>query len=75
MLKQLSYVEIDFDGEVCALILLVSLLNSLEPMRAVFTDSLGYKFNFNDIRDHILAKKVSRIDSGEISSLSSDLNL
>lgn len=41
-------------------------------MRAVVTDTLGYKINFNDIRDHILAKKVCRIDSGEISSLSSD---
>uniref|UniRef100_A0A0D3A6Y6 Uncharacterized protein n=1 Tax=Brassica oleracea var. oleracea TaxID=109376 RepID=A0A0D3A6Y6_BRAOL len=69
--NQLSSVEIEFDDEVRALILLASLPNSWEPMRAAVSNSVGtQKLKFNDVRDRILAEEVRRIDSGEASTSS-----
>uniref|UniRef100_A0A0D3AR70 Retrovirus-related Pol polyprotein from transposon TNT 1-94-like beta-barrel domain-containing protein n=1 Tax=Brassica oleracea var. oleracea TaxID=109376 RepID=A0A0D3AR70_BRAOL len=71
IVNQLSSVEIEFDDEVRALILLASLPNSWEPMRAVVSNSVGtQKLRFNDVRDRILAEEVRRIDSGEASTSS-----
>ena len=48
--NQLSYVEIDFDDEVCALIVLASLPNSWEAMRMAVSNSIGNeKLKYNDI--------------------------
>ena len=41
--NQLSSVEIDFDDEICALIVLASLPNSWEAMRMVVSNSTGKK--------------------------------
>ena len=69
IVNQLSSVEIEFDDEVRALILLASLPNSWEPMRAAVSNSVGtQKLKFNDVRDRILAEEVRRIDSGETST-------
>ena len=69
--NQFSSVKIDFDDEVRALILLTSLPNSWEPMRVAVSNLVGSaKLNFNDMRDHILAEEVQRIDYGEVTSSS-----
>ena len=71
IVNQLSSVKIDFDDEVQALILLASLPNSWEPMRAAVSNSVGSdKLKFNDVRDRILAEEVRRTDSGEASTSS-----
>ena len=76
IINQLLYVEIDFDNEACALILLASLPNNWEPMRAIVSNFLGNaKLKFNDIRDQILVEEVRRIDSSEALIASSTLNL
>ncbi|PON33693.1 hypothetical protein PanWU01x14_350650, partial [Parasponia andersonii] len=76
IVSQLTSVEINFDDEVRALILLASLPTSWEPMRAAVSNSVGKgKLQFNDVRDRILAEEVRRIDSGEGASSSSALNL
>ena len=41
VVNQLVSIGIKFDDEICALILLASLPNSWEPMRAVITNSIG----------------------------------
>ena len=52
IVNQLSSIEIDFDDEVCALILLASLLNSWEPMRAIVSNFVGSaKLKFNDVNN------------------------
>ena len=59
--NQLSSVEIDFDDEIRALIILASLPNSWEAMRMAVSNSIGKeKLKYNDIRDLILAKKIRR---------------
>lgn len=74
--NQLSSVEIEFDDEIRALILLASLPNDWEAMRMAVSNSAGKsKLNYDDIRDLILAEEVRRRDSGEISGLSSALNI
>ena len=48
--NQLSSVEIDFDDEICALIVLASLPNSCEAMRMAVSNSIGKeKLKYNDI--------------------------
>ena len=48
--NQLSSVEIDFDNEICALIVLASLPNSWEAMRMAVSNSIGKeKLKYNDI--------------------------
>ena len=74
--NQLSSVEIDFDDEIRALIILASLPNSWEAMRMAVSNSIGKeKLKYNDIRDLILAKEIRRRDAGESSGSGSALNL
>lgn len=69
VLDQLVFIEIKFDDEICALILLASLPNSWEPMRAAVTNSIrNVKLKFVDVRNFILVKEVCRKDLGEVSS-------
>ncbi|KZV33428.1 hypothetical protein F511_38579 [Dorcoceras hygrometricum] len=76
IVSQLTSVEINFDDEIRALILLASLPNSWEPMRVAVSNYIDKtKMQFNDVRDQILAEEVRRIDSGEGTSLRSALNL
>ena len=63
--NQLSFVEIDFDDEICALIVLASLPNSCEAMRMTVSNSTGKsKLKYDDIRDLILSEEVRRRDAG-----------
>ena len=74
--NQLSSVEIDFDDEICALIVLASLPNNWEAIRmAVSNSTRKEKLKYNDIRDLILAEEIRRRDAGETSGSSSALNL
>uniref|UniRef100_A0A7N2LG47 Integrase catalytic domain-containing protein n=1 Tax=Quercus lobata TaxID=97700 RepID=A0A7N2LG47_QUELO len=74
--NQLSSVEIDFDDEIRALIVLASLPNSWETMRMAVSNSTGKeKLKYNDIRDLILAEEIRRRDAGESSGSGSALNL
>ena len=74
--NQLSFVEIDFDDEIPALIVLTSLPNSWEVMRMTVSNSTKKKkFKYNDIRDLILVKEIHRRDAGKTSRSSSVLNL
>ena len=62
----MSSVEIDFDDEIRALIVLASLLNSWEAMRMVVSNSTGKeKAKYNDIRDLILVEEIRRRDASE----------
>ena len=59
--NQLSSVEIDFDNEIRALVVLTSLPNSWKAIRMAVSNSTGKeKLKYNDIRDLILAKKIRR---------------
>ena len=59
--NQLSSVEIDFDDEICALVVLTSLPNNWKAIRMAVSNSTGKKkLKYNDIRDLILAKKIRR---------------
>ena len=59
--NQLSLVEIEFDDEVCVLILLASLSNSWEAMRmAVSNSARKSKLKYVDIRDLILSEEIHR---------------
>ena len=74
--NQLSPIEIDFDDEIRALIILASLPNNWEAMRMVVSNSTGKeKLKYNDIRDLILTEKIRRRDAGETSRSGSALNL
>ena len=64
--NQLSSIEIDFDDEICALIVLASLPNTWEALRmAVSNSTRKEKPKYNDIRDLILAKEICRRDASE----------
>ena len=53
--NQLSFIEIDFDDEILALIVLASLPNSWEVISMAVSNSIGKeKLKYNDIRDLIL---------------------
>ena len=74
--NQLSSIEIDFDDEIRALIILASLLNSWEVMRMTVSNCTGKeKLKYNDIRDLILDEKICRRDADETSGSGSALNL
>ena len=74
--NQLSSVEVDFDDEIRALIILAILPNSWEAMMMVVSNSTGKKkLKYNDIRDLILAEEIRRRDASENSRFSSALNL
>lgn len=68
ILSQLSSVEIKFDDEVRALILLSSLPTSWETVVAAISNSSGKeKLKSDDVRDLILSESTRRKDSGESS--------
>ena len=74
--NQLLSVEIDFDDEIRALIVLASLSNIWEAMRMVVNNSIGKeKLKYNDIRDLILVEEICRRDADETSRSGSALNL
>ena len=74
--NQLSSVEIDFDDEIRALIVLASLPNNWEAMRMAVSNSTGKeKLKYNDIRDLILAEEIRRRDASETSGSDFALNL
>ena len=57
-------VEIEFNDEVHALILLASLPNSWEAMRMAVSNSTGKsKLKYDEIQDLILSKEVRRRDA------------
>jgi hypothetical protein len=63
--NKLSSVEIEFDDEIRALIVLASLPNSWEAMRMAVSNSAGKdKLKYDDIRDLILSEEVRRRDVG-----------
>ena len=62
--NQLSSVEIKFDDDVYALILLTSLPNSREAMRMTVSNfARKNKLKYDDIRDFILSEEVHRRDA------------
>ncbi|KAL5819203.1 hypothetical protein ACOSQ4_023045 [Xanthoceras sorbifolium] len=68
---QLSSVEIEFDEEVRALILLSSLPDSWNAtVTAVSSSSGNNKLKFDDVRDLVLSEEIQRRESGEASSSS-----
>jgi hypothetical protein len=70
--NQFSSVEIDFDYEIHALIILASLPYSWEAMRMAVSNFVGKsKLKYKDIRDLILSEEVHKRDFGEASSSSS----
>ena len=74
--NQLSFVEIDFDDEICALIVLASLPKSWETMRtAVSNSTRKEKLKYNDIRDLILVEEIHKRDASETLGSSSALTL
>ena len=74
--NQLSFVKINFDDEIRALIILASLPNRWEAMRIVVSNSTGKeKLKYNDIRDLILAEEIRKRDAGETSRSGFVLNL
>ena len=69
-------VEIDFNDEIHALIILASLLNNWEAIRMTISNSTGKEnLKYNDIRDLILVEEIRRRDVGETSRSGSTLNL
>ena len=76
IVNQLVSVGIKFDDKICALILLASLPNSWEPMKAAIINSIGNAIlKFIDVRNAILVKKVWRKDFGEASTSNLVLNV
>jgi len=74
--NQLLSVEIEFDDEIRALILLASLPSSWEGMRTAVNNLAGKsKLKYDDIRDLNLAEKVRRKDSGENSGSALNINI
>ena len=72
----MSSVKIDFDDEICALIVLAFLPNSWVAMRMTVSNSTGKeKLKYNDIRDLILTEEIRRKDAGKSSGSGSALNL
>ena len=72
----MSYVEIDFDDEIYALIVLASLSNSWETMRMAISNSMRKEnLKYNDIRYLILVEEIRRRDADETSGSGFTLNL
>ncbi|KAE8723109.1 Retrovirus-related Pol polyprotein from transposon TNT 1-94 [Hibiscus syriacus] len=68
---QLSSVEIEFNDEVRALILLSSLPDSWNAtVTAVSSSSGNNKLKFDDVRDLVLSEEIRRRESGEASTSS-----
>jgi hypothetical protein len=74
--NQLSSVEIDFDNEIRTLIVLASLPNSWEAMRAAVSNYVGNsKLKYGDIQDLILGEEMCIRDFGEASCSGAALNI
>ena len=74
--NQLSSVEIDFDDEIHALIILASLSKNWEAMRmAVSNSTVKEKLKYNDIQDLVMVKEIRKRDAGETLGSSSTVNL
>jgi hypothetical protein len=74
--NQLSSVEIDFQDEIQALIVLVSLPNRWEAVRMAMSNSTGKsKPSYEDVRDLVLSGEIRKKDAGETSGSSAALNL
>ncbi|CBI18761.3 unnamed protein product, partial [Vitis vinifera] len=72
----ITSVEIDFNDEIRALIVLASLPNSWETMRMAISNSTGKEnLKYNYIRDLILAEEIRRRNVGETLGSGSVLNL
>ena len=72
----LRLLEIDFDDEIRALIILASLPNSWKTMRMVVRNFAGIKkLKYNDIRDLILAKESRKRDASKTLGSGYTLNL
>ena len=71
IITQLSSVEIEFDDEVRALILLSSLPDSWNAtVTAVSSSSGNGKLKVNDVRDLVLSEEILQRESGETSNSS-----
>ena len=74
--NQLSSVEIDFDGKIHALIVLVSLPNSWKAVRMSVSNFAGNsKLSYEDVKNLILNEEVCRRDAGEAFCSGVALNL
>jgi hypothetical protein len=72
----LSLVEIDFEDEIHALIVLASLPNSKEAVRMAMSNfARNSKLSYEDVKDLILSEEVRRRDADEASYSSASLNL
>ena len=66
IINQLSTVSVEVEDEMQALILLASLPNSWEPMRAAVSNSAGSnKLKFSEIRERVLSEEVRKLDFNE----------
>ena len=76
IINQLLSVEINFDNEIQALILLASLPNNWEAMRMADSNFIRkVKLNYDDIRDLVLTEEVRKKDFGELLGSGSILNV
>ena len=76
IISQLSTVEINFDEEIQALIVLASLPNSWEAIRTSVSNFEGKdKLKYADIKDLILNEEIRRKDFGASSTSGSALNV
>jgi hypothetical protein len=74
--NQLSSIEIDFNDEIRALIVLASLPNNWKAVRMVVSNFVGKsKLSYEDIRDLILSEEIRRRDVGEAACSGAALNL
>lgn len=74
--NHLYYIDIEFDDEIKALIMLALLSNSWEAMRIVVSNSIGnMELSYDDVSDMILTKKVCRKDSRELFGTSMVLSI
>ncbi|XP_022152845.1 uncharacterized protein LOC111020469 [Momordica charantia] len=76
LINKLVAVDLEFSHEVYAILLLRSLPDSWEPMRAAISNSCEKeKLKFEDVRDAALAEEIRRKDSGIAPTSGSVLNV
>ena len=74
--NQLSSVEIDFDNEIRALIILASWPNSWDAMRMAISNYTGKeKLKYNDNRDLVLVEEICKRNASKTSGFGFALNL
>ena len=65
IVSQLNYVDINFEDEIKALILISSLPESWDTIVAAIGSSRGYeKLKFDEIRDVVLSKSIRKREVG-----------